>query len=321
MSSNERTLLRLGAVSYLNTRPLTYGLEADPRVALSWAVPSRLPGMLEAGQVDVALVPVIDTVRENHRWPIVSDACIGCDGATLTVRVFSRVDPSDVTTLHVDTDSRTSVVLASVIWREKFGRQLTLIPFNAGTIPNRQSKTRNPQSTIPNDCQAVLLIGDKVIQSSSTGMGLETCSTPVDLGATWKSLTGLPFVFAVWAKPADATESRRVRCADHAVDDRTPEMVRTADPTVASETVRPADHTLEIAQTLAAARDAGVARAAEIAVQEGPKRGWPVDLARRYLTDHLSFTLTDRHREGMRRFLELARRHSILAPTGELVFA
>lgn len=262
--------LRVGAVSYFNTRLLTYGLDEDPRFDVSCAVPSRLPGMLETGLVDVALVPTIDTATAERRWNIVSDACIGCDGATLTVRVFSRVDPSDITVLHVDSESHSSLVMASIIWREKFGRQLTMVPF----------KVMNDRSGAAlSDCQAVLLIGDKVITPPA---GLEAYSTQVDLGATWKSLTGLPFVFAVWATP----------------DEHFPP---------------------EMAQALGAARDAGVAHAAEIAAQEGPGHGWPIDLARRYLTEYLTFTLTDRHREGMRRFLELARRHKLVAPFKELV--
>lgn len=264
--------MRVGAVSYLNTRPLTYGLESDPRIALTWAVPSRLPQMLEAGVVDVALVPAIDTMRAHRQWSIVSDACIGCDGATLTVRVFSRVDPSDVTVLHVDSDSHSSIALASIIWREKFGRALTLVPF--------QAAAQSPDTALAAH-EAILLIGDKVINPP---VGLDGFSTQIDLGATWKSLTGLPFVFAVWAAPG--------------------------------KNFRP-----EAALTLAAARDAGVARAAEIAAREGPKMGWAVDLARRYLTEYLTFTLTDRHREGLRRFLELAQRHNLVPPTEELIFA
>ena len=248
--------LRIGAVSFLNALPLIVGLDGRAGVSLTRAVPSALPGMLENGALDVALVPVIDTVRGDRDWGVVSDACIGCDGATLTVRIFSRVDPADIRVLRVDGDSHSSVALASVLWREKYGRELEVVPF----------RTDETSAEVLADCQAVLLIGDKVINPPS---GLEVFSTQVDLGATWKSLTGLPFVFAVWA------------VADASFADRAAEM-------------------LEVA------RDAGVAQASSLADTHAEGMGWPVDLARRYLTEHLTYTLDDRHREGMRMFLELS---------------
>ncbi len=259
---------RIAAVSYLNTKPLIHGLEQRPDVELVTAVPSALPAMLESGAADAALVPVIDLARKSRDWRIVSDACIGCHGATLTVRVFSRVDPADITVLHIDGDSHTSVVLASVIWREKYDRTLRLTPYDA---------TRAPAD----ECDAILLIGDKVIDSPP---GLDLYSTQIDLGAAWRSLTDLPFVFAAWA-----TGSR--------------------------------ERTDELAAVLNTARNSGVAAAADIAEREGAAMGWPIALARHYLTESLSFTLTKQHREGMRTFFDLARRHELRPAAAEPVFA
>ena len=112
---------RLGVVSYLNAKPLIAGLDRDPDVQLVYEVPARLALLLDEGAVDAALVPVIDLVQEERAWRIVSDACIGCDGETLTVRVFSRVAAESITRLHVDGDSHTSVALATIIWRELYG--------------------------------------------------------------------------------------------------------------------------------------------------------------------------------------------------------
>ena len=264
-----------GAVSFLNARPLIHGLEDDPRVALVRAVPSRLPDMLDAGAVDVGLVPVVDTVRRRRAWPIVSNACIGCGGATLTVRIFSRVDPADIETLHVDADSHTSIALASIIWREKYKRELKLIPWSQAT------KTSD---AIPSDCQAVLLIGDKVIQPP---VGVDVFSTQIDLGATWRSLTGLPFVFAVWAV------TDRTSATDAGV----------------------------MANVLESARDAGVGSAEQIATDYGPRMGWPTELASRYLTEFLNFTLGPREREGMQLFLDMAQRHDPSTTSQDAVFA
>jgi chorismate dehydratase len=254
---------RLGVVSYLNSRPLIEGLDATRGIELVYDVPARLPGLLEAGEVDAALVPVVDLARRGRDWKIVSDACIGCDGETLTVRIFARVPPEEIQRLHVDGDSHTSIALATLIWREMYGRDLIITPLDGVESFD--------------ECQAVLLIGDKVVNHRLIDFNHE-----IDLGGAWKSLTGLPFVFAVWAAPR-----RR--------------------------------DTNELATMLSAARDEGVRRAKVIAADAGPGMGWPVELAQRYLTMRLKFTLTERFREGLRTFLELAQRAHIVPSGAESV--
>ena len=255
---------RVGVVSYLNAKPLVRGLEANSRAALTYAVPSRLPALLDDGEVDAALVPVVDLAGEHRAWRIVSDACIACDGESLTVRVFSRVPLESIRKLHVDGDSHTSVVLARVIWREMYGCQLEVVPF----LGNCAGEA----------CEAVLLIGDKVVHNALSDYPIET-----DLGSSWKVLTSLPFVFAVWAAPENvAVES--------------------------------------LAARLSNARDAGVASAGEIALKFGPAMGWPALLAERYLTAILHYTLGPRQRLGLAKFFELARKHGIVPSTRELVF-
>lgn len=255
---------RLGVVSYLNARPLIAGLEHDPAWELCFDVPARLPAWLAAGRVDAALVPVIDLWQPGRSWRLVSDACIGCDGETYTVRVFSRRPPEQIRRLHVDGDSHTSVALARVLWAENYGRTLSVLPFHG---------------VDPSECEAVLLIGDKVVSHNLTDFDIET-----DLGSAWKSLTRLPFVFAVWAAPQDADLG-------------------------------------DLENRLAEARDRGVAAAAAIAADVGPGMGWPVRLATRYLTARLKFHLGPRQRRGMERFLELATKHQLVAAGRERVVA
>ncbi len=176
--------IRVGAVSYLNAQPLVDGLDHD-RIALSYDVPAALSAALSEQAVDVALVPVVDVLRSRD-WTLVSDACIGCDGPTMTVRVFAQQPPETLDTLCVDTDSHTSVALARVLWQNHFARELEIIPL-AGRDPREQP--------------AVLLIGDKVMQFPADAFGYH-----VDLGELWQQHTGLPFMFAAWAtRPATAT--------------------------------------------------------------------------------------------------------------------
>jgi chorismate dehydratase len=182
-SSGASKGIDLGIVSFLNTKPLIEGLQEEPGIRLHPAVPSRLAGMLRAGEADAGLVPVVDYARGAPVWEIVSDACIASDGETLTVRVFSRVPPQEVQCLHTDGDSHTSVVLARLIWSRRFGREIPLRPL---------SEVRGW-----GECEAMLLIGDKVIARHPEGFAYD-----LDLGAAWKEWTGLPFVFAVWVARA-----------------------------------------------------------------------------------------------------------------------
>lgn len=175
---------RLGVVSYLNSRPLVYGLEADSRLAVRFEVPSRLSRLMEQGDIDVALLPVIDLVASPQERRIIGDGCIGCNGETLTVRIFSDLKAENIRRLHVDGDSHTSIALARVLWGRRFDVDLDMVPW-AGEGPEL-------------GCEAVLLIGDKVVTRRPAFFDRE-----IDLGLEWKRWTGLPFVFAVWAAAVD----------------------------------------------------------------------------------------------------------------------
>src|SRR5581483_8072159 len=180
-AASQRRTLRLGSVSYLNAKPLIYGLDDDPGVALRLDVPSRLLDGLQHDRFEVALLPVIDYQRLPG-LTIVPSGGICSDGPTLTVRIFSPVPIEQIQTLACDTDSHTSVALARVILAERYGLRPTFIDLVRDHVP---AKT------------AQLLIGEKVVCDEPKGMALQ-----LDLGEAWKQLTGLPFVFAVWTARA-----------------------------------------------------------------------------------------------------------------------
>ncbi len=269
-------MLRLGVVSFLNARPLIEGLDQMPAVRCIPDVPAALPGRLDGGEVDVALIPVIDVLRGQGRYRVISDACIGCDGETMTVRVFSQVPPDRLRTLWVDPDSHTSVALARVLWRELFGRELELRAMEA--VSHQPSAVSHQLSALGEQAEAVLLIGDKVVSPQRGRFAYE-----VDLGGAWRQHTGLPFVFAVWAEKVMAGAAGGAAAG--------------------------------VSELLSRARDRGVARGAEIAASYGPAAGWPIELAQRYLTRCLKFDLDQRAVAGANRFAELCTGAG-LAPAG-----
>ncbi len=174
--------VRIGAVNYLNSKPLIEGLpELLPDAELSLDYPSRLADDLAAGQLDVALVPSIEVLRHAD-YEIVSDACVATRGPVMSVKLYSRVPFGEVQSLALDAGSRTSVALTRIMLAERFGvtPRLEPLPFE-----------RSLSST---KTDAVLLIGDRAMHVPD-----EHFVATWDLGEEWLRWTGLPFVFAVWA--------------------------------------------------------------------------------------------------------------------------
>ena len=173
---------KIGAVSYLNTKPLVAGLEeAAADFEIVFDLPSRLADRLADGELDAALIPVVEAIS-NPRYTIVSDACIACRGPVWSVKLLSRVSSENIRTLSLDEGSRTSWILARVLLQRKFGVQPVCCPL---------SIDHDWWST---DTDAVMIIGDRAMKAADDEFPFTW-----DLGATWNQWTGLPFVFAVWA--------------------------------------------------------------------------------------------------------------------------
>lgn len=178
------SLLRVGAVSYLNTRPLIFGLRErlDGIGSLSLNLPSRLADELATGVLDVALIPSIEYFRGLDRgYRILSNAAITCCGPVWSVRLLCRVPVHQVRTLALDVGSRTSAGLAQVLLRLAHGITPTTIPLGMEQLPEACN------------ADAVLVIGDRAMHPPA-GVYQEI----IDLGQWWYELTGLPFVFAMW---------------------------------------------------------------------------------------------------------------------------
>jgi len=171
---------RVGAVRFFNARPLIYGLEQDERVELMREVPARLAAALTGGRVDTALLPSIDYQMSEAQWQILPVPAIGSCGEVVTVRVFSQEPPEQVKLIYCDTDSHTSVVLAQILWRGVYSRELAVEPL-AGRAEEYPS---------------VLLIGDKVLPQLGGAWDYQ-----LDLGRVWTQWTGLPFLYAFWVVP------------------------------------------------------------------------------------------------------------------------
>lgn len=181
--------LRIGAVRYLNAKPLYHRLEEfAPGVRLSMDVPSRLAEQLAEGTVDVGLIPSIEYLRGagSHRYEILPGLAIASRGAVRSVKLFSRVEPGRIARIALDEGSRTSQALALVWLSAVHGVRPARVESLPLGVPAEESTA-----------DAVLLIGDRAMRDP-----VRPCHTVVDLGEAWVRLTGLPFVFALWvARP------------------------------------------------------------------------------------------------------------------------
>jgi chorismate dehydratase len=301
-------MVRIGAVNYLNSKPLVCGLEAlAPDVRLSFDLPSRLAYSLAAGRLDVALIPAVEFFR-SPGYRVVSDACVACRGPVLSVKLHFRVPPNEVRRVALDEGSRTSSALTQILLAELHGArpQLKPLPIGCGLDAS--------------DADAVLLIGDRAIVSAQDvgnddrlriaatrhpaipAAGCPGLRIPShnpkseirnpksnsdsgdefvdvwDLGDVWCRWTGLPFVFAMWI-------------------------------------ARPDVQSVEVAPVLNAARDDGLRQLARIVAHEAKVLGISPELATRYLRDNLHFKLGRKERAGLRMFYQLCVKHG-LAPGG-----
>jgi chorismate dehydratase len=176
------TPLRIGAVNYLNTKPLICDLDllaADAELVLD--VPSRLADRLGEGSLDVALIPAIEYFRAGT-YTVVPGISIASRGPVLSVTLFSRVPWNQIRSVALDEGSRTSACLTQVLVRKRHGARPKVQPLPLD------------RSAEDVDADAVLLIGDRAMRACLPGFRYA-----FDLGQEWFDWTGLPFVYAFWA--------------------------------------------------------------------------------------------------------------------------
>ena len=272
-----RAALRVGAVQYLNTKPLVHGLDghgasfagsSQQRLELSYDLPSRLADQLTSGSLDVALIPIVEVFRGG--WRVISDVCIGCRGPVMSVKLFFRTAPMRVRRIALDEGSRTSAALAQVLLHERFGirPEVEQLPIGSGL-----------EAT---DADAVLLIGDRAIgphggpAEGGTSRKAGSFQLIWDLGDEWCRWTGLPFVFAAWAARPDVV-------------------------------------TTPLEPHLTAARDRGVANLAAIAAAEASRHGLTVPQCLSYLRDNLHYHIGPQERAAIARFRDLTGSLGLLA--------
>ncbi len=174
---------KIAASSYLNSAPLIWSFSHGSRqneIELSDPVPSRCAQLLAEGEVDAALVPVIEYQRIPE-LSIVPGVCVGsCREVKSVVLASKERELSSIRKVALDESSRTSATLLKIIFREFVGIEPEWSP----SVPDLKAMLAN------ND--AALIIGDPGMTFPRVGLYV------FDMAALWRSYTGLGFVFAMW---------------------------------------------------------------------------------------------------------------------------
>ncbi|MFN8154461.1 MAG: menaquinone biosynthesis protein [Bacteroidia bacterium] len=175
--------IRISVVSYLNSKPFLRGLNSTTDSAtfmVSTDIPSVCAQKLLDDQTDIGLIPVamIPRLKEAH---IISDFCIAADGKVESVLLVSQHPLEDIRQVIMDTESRTSVMLAKILCRNHWHIQPAFISQQPGHDFSK-----------PETIASAVIIGDKALQHR------HRYNYVYDLAEAWKEYTGLPFVFAAW---------------------------------------------------------------------------------------------------------------------------
>jgi chorismate dehydratase len=252
---------KIGAVSFLNTKPLIYGIERNlfpHNFQLTKAIPSALAVELNAGKLDVALIPSIAYAKNSPELQIVPECGIIAHGEVKSIRLYFNKNLKTIKSVAVDISSMTSVILTKILLAERF----EVKPEFIASMPEVEKMLAT--------ADAALVIGDSALFKTKP-----SDENYLDLAEEWHEMTGLPFVFAVWAGRRNVLD----------IDDLQ---------AIISSKILGQDNIDSVCQDAAAEYNADF------------------NLVKSYLTENVQFDLGEEEIAGMRHFFELAYYHGAL---------
>jgi len=209
------TRVRLGAVGYLNARPLVYGLEALPQFEVRYDIPSECARLLHAHDTDLGLIPSIEYLRGPGPYTLVPGPGVTSRGPVASVAIFTRRDPRDIRSIAMDSSSRTSVALATILLRREF----RAAPKTVSMPPDLDAMLASADAALIIGDTALFLNPQSTISNQSAISNQQSAISKIDLGGLWTRSTGLPFVYAFWAGWPDAVTPEQVERLQRARDE------------------------------------------------------------------------------------------------------
>ncbi len=270
-------MMRLGRIGYINCYPV-YGAMDRGVVPVGGELvtgsPSELNGLLAAGELDVSVVSAVEYARNAGAYHLLPDIAISCDGPVRSVALFSQrpVEELDGRTVLVSASSRTSVHLLELLCHDVWEVRPVLVEARA------EAQDLDELGSLPHE--AVLVIGDAALLLAAGGHYAHR----YDLGEEWKAMTGLPFVFAVWAARREA----------------------------------PVEQVGALHRALLESRAWGLRHLPELVEEAARHTGIPTGVCREYL-DGLDYALSYSHLEGLTSFFRRLAQRGVV-PDGTLRF-
>jgi len=255
----EAISIRVGRIAYINVDPVYYGLEnglSCPGITYIRKPPAELNRMMAAGSLDISPVSSAAYAHQSDKWVIMPDLSIACNGPVMSVRLFSRypVAQLDQRDIILTADSESAAMLLKLILAEKKCSPIYK------TLPVHKPKD------VPEDAAAVLVIGNAALSSAWE----KPFPHVSDLGAEWKRMTGLPFVFALWAIRREFAEWN-------------------------------ADRVMALMGLFLMSKEMGIGQIDRIAKNASFALGLPVSTCRKYFRC-LDYNLNNNHRAGLNLF-------------------
>jgi len=183
----DRKIIKITAISYLNTIPFIYGIKNSgllDKYVLELDVPSVSARKILEHKADIGLVPVA-LLKSLKNYRIITDYCIGAVGNVRSVVLLSNLPLKEIKKVFLDYDSLTSVNLVKVL-AKKF--------WKINPLWEKQTESRGD---VLEKQESVVAIGDKTFELINK---FKYC---YDLSDEWYKYTGLPFVFACWVAVSD----------------------------------------------------------------------------------------------------------------------
>ena len=259
--------LRVGIVNFLNSKPLAWGFLKGHHADLfapSYHPPSMVARLLAQGNLDIGLIPSIEMQRiPNLR--VLPDMCVAAHNEVRSVLLVSRVPIEEVRRVALDTNSRTSATLVRILLRERWGLD-----------PEYLHERPDPERMLT-EADAALVIGDPALRVDRERYLI------TDLAAEWKALTGLPFVFAVWA-------------------------------------VRPEVEIPDLSFYFKSSLRYGLSSLDTLVRESAAEMGLDTTVVRSYLEENLSFFLHKEEVEGLEEFYRRAHHHGLILEPRPLEF-
>lgn len=259
---------RLNAVSYLNTRPLTYGLEhggLDHGFEILYDIPSVCARQVRTGEASAGVIPSIEYARSADPYTIVPGVSIASDGPVGSIYLFHRIPVQRIRKVAMDVSSRTAAALVRIVLHERYGLEI-------------ESVDHPPDVTAMLErADAALVIGDPALEST------DRPEPRLDLGEVWRELTGLPFVYAVWAGKENGLTPGEV-------------------------------------ELLIESKNQGMSAFDEIAEVHAGDRAQPTSFYASYLRDNLVYDLGEAEQRGLMEFYGMAHARGLVPDVPELRF-